>query len=137
MTGKSFEGHHSGRTSKSLLTEDEEKYIANRIIEKINGDQILSSAIVREIFREELEVIKVNFPERTERIQKLMDHKGYCIDFARRFALRHNLKKYFPEDTRERPYECDVCLKRFTFKNTLVKHTKVVHYSFLHQDAKW
>jgi len=125
-SGKSFQGHHK---ATQILTDDEEKMIVNRIIEKINGDQILTAEIVREVIREELEIIKINFPERSDRIQKMMN--VYFKSYARTFALKHRLNKYFPEDTRERNWECDICLKRFTFKNCLVKHQKAVHYSFL------
>ena len=126
-TGKCFQG----KGKKTLIfTEEEEKRIANRIIEKLGGARELTSSILREVIREELEVLKVNFPGR-EDINTLLENSSNLYSFVLIFAKRNGLKKYYPEDNKERNYECDICFKRFTFKNSMVSHRKTVH-SFLY-----
>ena len=118
-TGKSYTGR--GKQSK-LLTLDEEKMITNRCLERVRDGQHFDLTVLRKIIDEEVEIIKVNFPDRE---LKLDDW------FIRNFANRHELKKYFPEDNKVRNFECDVCFKKFVLKNALVRHQKKVHYSFL------
>lgn len=118
-TGKSY----SGRGCKSkVFTEEEELIIVSRALEKVKSGHHFDLPVLWKIIQEEAEIIKINFPERNLEMKK---------SFTRTFAKRHALHKYFSEDLRERHYECDVCFKKFTFKNTLVKHQKSVHYSFL------
>ena len=118
-TGKSY----SGRGCKSkVFTEEEELIIVSRALEKVKSGHHFDLPVLWKIIQEEAEIIKINFPERNLEMKK---------SFTRTFAKRHALHKYFSEDLRERNYECDVCFKKFTFKNTLVKHQKSVHYSFL------
>lgn len=117
--GKSYTGR--GKQSK-VLTFDEEKMITNRAIEKVSNGQHFDLSVLRKIIDEEVEIIKINFPDRD---LKLDDW------FVRNFANRHELKRYFPEDNKIRNFECDICLKKFVLKNALVRHQKKVHYSFL------
>jgi len=116
-----------GKKSK-VLTEEEEKIIVNRVLEFVRDGQQLDQQIVRNLLSQEIEMIKVNFPERS----LIGDGEKVFVNFCYSFVKRHNLNKYFPKD-KVRHYQCDVCFKSFTFKNALVKHQKVIHYSFLNQ----
>ena len=59
--------------------------IANRIIEKVGGARELNSSILREVIREELEVLKVNFPGR-EDINTLLENSSNLYSFVLIFA---------------------------------------------------
>ena len=128
-SGQSYQG--KGRKS-TFLTEDEEKIITHRLLEMANGAQVLNLSIVKQYIEEEIEIIKIDFPDRRDFLQDLMNHSGRFQAVVFRFAEKNGLRKYFPEDTRERLFQCDVCFKKFTFKNALVKHQKTVHYGFLY-----
>ena len=130
-TGLSYQG----RGKKTLiLNEEEENLIVERIKEKLKGEQefthIKTHSIIKETVREEMEIIKVNFPDRHD-ISSILESSTKLSTFVNGFSNRNVLKRFFPEDKRERNFQCDVCLKTFTFKNSMVKHQQTVHYSFL------
>ena len=52
-------------------------------------------------------------------------------NFVQYFANKYELKKFVPEDNKVRDFECEVCLKKFTFKKAMIAHQKTIHYSFL------
>ena len=123
--GKQFKG--PGRRSSKFLTEEEEKIIVDRALEVVRNGQQLDSSIVKKLIHEEIEIIKINFPERL-----LIDKQAFA-NFSYSFIKKHSLNKYFPEDVKVRHWRCDVCFKAFTMKNAMVHHQKKIHYSFLHQ----
>ena len=89
---------------------------------------------VKKIFFEEIETLKINFPERAETLDKLKG-KDNKTNHVRRFIERYNLckesdkerKKYLDEN---RTVECEVCHKLYTNKKYILKHMRTVH-SFL------
>ena len=120
--GKQFRGQ--GCRDK-YLTDEEEKFIVGRVLEVVRNDQQLDSRTVklrklRKIIQEEIEIIRINFPER----RGLNDIRNFCYAFIR----RHDLDKYYKKDGN---FQCDVCFKGFTMKNAMVLHQKNIHYSFL------
>ena len=120
--GKQFKGQ--GCRDK-YLTDEEEKFIVDRVLEVVRNDQQLDSRTVklrklRKIIQEEIEIIRINFPER----RGLNDIRNFCYAFIR----RHDLDKYYKKDGN---FQCDVCFKGFTMKNAMVLHQKNIHYSFL------
>ena len=126
--GTIFKG--KGRRS-SYFTSEEEKNIVDRALQIVHSGQNFDSGVLKQLIIEEFEVIKVNFPEKSSKINSLIGNHPYFLKFTICFAKKNDLKKYFSEDTRQRNFECDICCKKFTFKNCLVKHQKSVHYSFL------
>ena len=112
---------------KSKLSEYEERIIKNRALEIVQRGEYLSTEILKKIITEEVNVLLINFPERENILIHLLNSKH----FAYNFATRHNLHRFYPEDEKERKFECDVCFKRFTYNNALVLHKKRIHYSFL------
>ena len=74
-----------------------------------------------------MNVILVNFPDRETDLNRVKNNSVFTFNFAK----RHDLLKFYPEDEKERNFECDVCFKRFTYKNAMVAHKKRIHYSFL------
>ena len=126
---------YQGRGKKTLIfNKEEENLIVERIKEKLKGEQELTHiktyAIIKETVREEMEIIKVNFPERLD-ISSVLESSSKLNSFVHRFSNRNVLKRFFPEDKRERNFQCDVCFKTYTLKKHMVKHQQTVHYSFL------
>ena len=126
--GSPYKGR--GNHKRKYLSDEEEKVIVTRALELVDQGQNFDLAVLKTLLKEEIEIITVNFPERIDLKEFLVD-ANKISSYLNPFIARHDLRKYFPEDTRQRLFECDVCFKKFTFKNTLVKHQKVVHYSFL------
>ena len=80
----------------------------------------------KKIFFEEIEILKINFPERREMLDQM--NKG----FVRYFINRHNLckesdeqrKKYLEE---KRTWECEVCHKLYSNKKYILQHMRTLH----------
>ena len=79
----------------------------------------------RNIIEEEIEVIKVNFPERVSNFEKLKGNTNKFSAYCNYLAQRNDQKKYYAEDIREKNFECDVCLKTFRTKKSLLLHKKI------------
>ena len=120
-SGKTYQG--KGKKTM-ILTDEEEKLIVDRIVEKMEGEQefthIKTHGIIKETVKEELEIVKVNFPERDD-VSSMLENNTKFTSFVTNFTRRNGLRRFFPEDKRERNYECDVCFKKFTLKNSMVK----------------
>ena len=127
-TGETYKGR--GGSNRIYLTPEEEKNIFDRAFQIINSGQTFDRKIMKTLFEEEFEIIKVNFPDKSSMIDKLIKNPAKFQGFRERFMKKHRLKRDFPEDLRERNYECDICFKKFTFKNSMIGHRKTVH-SFL------
>ena len=75
--------------------------------------------------------MSINHPEKT-----LPNSALRCLKYN--FCRRNNLEKLIQEKveaTRKdrRIYECEICYKKFTWKNALVGHQKTVHASFFNR----
>ena len=127
-TSKFYQG--KGKRSP-YFTDDEEKIVVNRALELINSGQTFSSMIFRNIIEEEFEVIKINFPDRVSNFEELRGNTKKFGNYCSYVAKRNDLRKYYAEDTRERNFECDVCLKCFRTKKAVLGHQKNIHYSFM------
>jgi len=131
-SGRTFKG----QTTSSRLTQEEEKSITKRILERTNGGQDLTLGIVQNILIEELNIIKVNEPQREEIFKLFQDapdvEKSTLYNFAYAFAQRNRLHALATQKRDEdlelrRNYECDLCEKRYTWKNALTEHRRRVH----------
>ena len=119
---KSCESYKGRGKQPKLFTKEEEFVIVSRAKDIINSGKNFNSKVFRQIVKEEVDTININFPERNLKMNHTM---------ALRLAYRNELHKFFPEDNKLRDFECEVCCKKFTFKKSLVYHQKTVHYSFL------
>ena len=98
----------------------------------LEGGQSLNYKLMGEIISQELELIRINEPDR---VIKVIDKDGKVSkQFAARFAKQYGLYDFVSQKAQcesRREYECDICCKKFTFKNSMVSHRKNTHFSFL------
>jgi len=125
---------YTGRGRKSqVFTDDEEKIISERVLERTSGGRDLSWKFLKEMIIEELNIIKINHPERD--FARISCKNGNMIEmtYVRRFAERNNLSRFLLQKFTKpiRNFECDICGSRFTMKNVLEAHRKRIHFSFL------
>ena len=118
-----------------LLTLDEEKIIVDRAIARTGGEEFLDHKKICDLLLEELSIIQINQPDRD--ISKAFAKKdggafgsGLKQSIIYNFCARHDLKKFFKPDDKQRDFECEICYKKFTLKNALVAHQRTVHRSF-------
>jgi len=118
-----------GKRKFKYLSQEEENYIAQRVQSLAKDNTVPDYKSVKKIFFEEIETLKINFPERVETLDEV------TYNHLRRFIDRYNLckesdeerKKYLDEN---RTFECEVCHKLFTNKKYILKHMRTIH-SFL------
>lgn len=125
---------YTGRGRKShVFTDEEEKIISERVLERTNGGKELSWKFLKEMIIEELNIIKINQPDRD--FARISCKNGNIIEmtYVRRFAERNNLSRFLLQKFTKpnRNFECDICGSRFTMKNVLEAHRKRIHFSFL------
>ena len=140
------QGRHGVGKKLKYLSEQEEKHIAERYIFAkfcsfvifFSFARVRSSAtdstevnytFVKKIYLEEIEILKINFPERAEMLGQMNKMN------VRAFIDRHNLCKEYEEQRRryldeKRSFECEVCHKLYSDKKYILKHMRTVH-SFL------
>ena len=127
------EKHRKGRLK--YLTEEEERHIKTRLLCLSNNGKDLTMDLVRKIFTEEFEILKVNFPERKNLEELQQNPKLYlaCIvNFSNRHRLSRLCDRQLKQDREERRiFECEICQDSFTFKNALVSHQRRAH-SFMY-----
>jgi len=130
----SFQGPGSYK-KLTRFSKEEEKIIVNRALTLSSSEEnSLTFKRLREVIREEAEVVKINQPERSTEMT-FTDKSLYT--FAYTLAERNGILDLChshmrrSRDTR-RTYECEICYNSFTFKNSLVSHQKKCH-SFLNQ----
>ena len=127
------EKHRKGRLK--YLTEEEERHIKTRLLCLSNNGKDLTMDLVRKIFTEEFEILKINFPERKNLEELQQNPKLYlaCIvNFSNRHRLSRLCDRQLKQDREERRiFECEICQDSFTFKNALVSHQRRAH-SFMY-----
>ena len=130
----SFQGPGSYK-KLTRFSKEEEKIIVNRALTLSSSEEnSLTFKRLREVIREEAEVVKINQPERSTEMT-FTDKSLYT--FAYTLAERNGILDLChshmrrSRDTR-RTYECEICYNSFTFKNSLVSHQKKCH-SFMYQ----
>ena len=122
---------YKGRGNSKVFSEEEESYLRNRAMEMIESGQEFNKSILSRMIAEKLEILKSKHPER-----KVMSSSHYIKIYVTKFARDHGLEKYFPASQYEKIFECDICCKKFSFKNVLVKHRSRVHFSFLNDSEE-
>jgi len=129
QSGRSYRG---GGKYLSRFSKEEEKVIVDRAL-KLSEENALTYKILQEVILEEADVIKINQPERSD---KMLFTSTDLIQLARNLAARNGIKDLVnallkKDRESRRTYECEICQQSFTYQNTLVKHRKVAH-SFLY-----
>merc|ERR1719282_225993 len=105
-----------GRGNKGIyLSGEDAKNIVSRALQIVKSGQNFDSTVLKNLIEEEFEVVKVNLPERSSKVDDLIKNPSRFQQFCTYFTKKYDLNKHFPE--KQRNYECDVCYKRFTFKN--------------------
>ena len=129
-SGKSFTG--SGRHMLKFTKEEEGTIIAraNSIIE--DGQQLTKDALAKLIL-EEAEVVKINFPDREETMNWIV--QSHFQRFVENFAIRNNINGADFKSQREakKLFECEVCYQSFGSVSYLIQHKKTLH-EFLYTD---
>ena len=103
-------------------------------MERSDNGVNFSRQIVRQTMLEDAEIIRINEPHR--KLFPLNPDTGDIeigAPFVSNFMVRHDLTKFIQAKRQlvERPYECIICRKKFTFKNSMVSHQKKQHSEFL------
>jgi len=124
-TGKNYQG--KGKVSH-VFTYEEEKSMTERILAKSDGGKTLTIDIVTDVLNEELNIKRINHPEKNL-------PESYVKSFKYNFVKRNNLDKFIQAITEaaikdRRIFECEICYNKFTFKNSLVSHLKKCHSAF-------
>ena len=118
-----------GRGNKGIyLSGEDAKNIVNRALQIVKSGQNFDSTVLKQLIEEEFTVIKVNFPDRSSKLDDLCKNPLRFQQFCKYFTKKYDLDKHFPE--RMATYECDICYKRFKLKDSMVSHRKKLH-SFL------
>ena len=129
-SGKSFTG--SGRHMLKFTKEEEETIISRCKSLTDDGQQLTKDALAKLIL-EEAEVVKINFPDREETMNWLVQSKFQR--FVENFAIRNNIVGADFKDQREakKLFECEVCYQSFGSVSYLIQHKKTLH-EFLYTD---
>ena len=129
--------HFTGKREGKLkyLTEEEERHIKTRLLSLSNNGKDLTMELVKRIFTEEFEILKINFPER-KILEELQQNQTKFLSLITNFSNRHHLtelcdRQQKQERDERRVFECEVCHSSFTWKNTLVSHQRTQH-SFMY-----
>ena len=125
-------GYYQGRGMiLKRFTREEEKYIADRIKKLVENGAKMTKQLIKEVVIEEAEVVKINHPERSEAIDKILDKKlfnAFISNFSNRQRLNHlcdvDKKRELEE---KRNFECEVCYKKFCYKNARMLHMRTCH----------
>ena len=130
--------HCSGKYGKGklkYLTEEEERHIKTRLLSLSNNGKDLTMDLVRKIFTEEYDILKINFPERIN-LEELQQNPKLFVACIMNFSKRHRLTRLCDRQLKQdrderRVFECEICQDSFTFKNALVSHQRRAH-SFMY-----
>ena len=102
-----------------------------------DGGRSLSYKFITEMLAQEIEIIRINEPERNLNISKKSGTK-LTDKFMRSFAQRNGLTKFIVQNNeasleyrRLNGSECDICCKKFTTEKNMRDHKKNIHFAFL------
>ena len=129
-SGKSFTG--SGRHMLKFTKEEEETIISRSKSLTDDGQELTKDALAKLIL-EEAEVVKINFPDREETMNWLVQSKFQR--YVENFAIRNNIVGADFKAAREakKLFECEVCYQSFGSVSYLIQHKKTLH-EFLYTD---
>ena len=125
--------YYGGGNHTKVLTPQEEREISKRMLAISNGGEDLTHSMMRQILREELDVIKVNEPHREEIFRVCPGPVPGKVkqDYFYNFATRNDLLRFTLPESEERKkrriHKCDLCEKSYALKNGLMYHRKQVH----------
>jgi len=127
-SGRNYSGRGKGF---KFFSEQEELLIKDRIIARAGGESNLTFQIVKQCLNEEYSILRINHPEKN--LPEILP-----CNFPFNFSKRNGLTKIISEKLEEgrkdrRNFECEICYKKFTWKNALVGHQKTVHASFFNR----
>ena len=95
----------------------------SRILEISNGGKNLDYKLIEDILLQEVEFLSTSDPHRNFRFSER---------FAKHFARRTGLYEIIIKNGGiYKTLQCDICSKRFSFQNCLIKHKKSIHFPFL------
>ena len=104
-----------------------------RILDVSDGGKNLSYKLITDILNQEIEIIRINEPDRAFIVNDMGGSK-ITDRYMRIFAKRNGLDKYVNRDRekmRQSGSECDICYKKFTTDKNMRDHRKRIHFSFL------
>ena len=120
-----FEWRGRGKRSQ-IFTDEEEKRICQAALERSNDGLDMSFRLLKQVISEEISILKNNEPDRefilTERFTRSLGDRHNLFSRAR--ELRYDKREGYQ-------FECDVCFKNYSLKNSLVYHKRTVHFPFL------
>ena len=99
--GRGYEG--SGRSLKRF-TQEEEKFIIDRVKRLVESGSKLTSNLLQRVIKEEAETVMTNQPERAEDLAKTLEEnnlKRFSYSFANRNKLKFYSKKLMLKKTQE------------------------------------
>ena len=77
-SGENFKG--KGKRSNYLTSEDQ-KNIVDRALQIVNSREHFDSAVLKNLIKQEMEVLRVNFPERSSHVDTLMSNPNRFQSF--------------------------------------------------------
>ena len=113
MEKKRYDGHSA--SAQNVFTTLEEQTIIDEYVQRNNGMKVYKLELLNNVILDKMKEIHLTHPERDFSKAKQLAWK-----IAKRFGL-----------TIQRPeakFECEICSKPYSMKNTLNKHLKDVHF---------
>ena len=123
---ENFEMNGAGNRSylSLMFTHEEKKRIVKKAIEVSDGGLNMTMKLLKRVVDEEIEILKVNHPERT--VRSISPHAIYHFGHKHKLFDKSNERK-----ASEKQYECDVCFQKFTTEKGVSDHKKEIHFAFL------
>lgn len=120
-----FEWNGRGRNSL-IFTEEEEKRICKVALERSNGGIDMSVKLLQQVMNEEISLLQINEPER-----KFLTTYRFTLKLGERHGLFNRVRELKDAKREGYEFECDVCFKKYSLKNSLMFHKREVHFPFL------
>ena len=120
-----FEWNGRGRNSL-IFTEEEEKRICKVALERSNGGVDMSVKLLKQVMIEEISLLQINEPER-----KFLTTNRFTLILGERHGLFNRVRELKDAKREGYEFECDICLKKYSLRNSLMFHKREVHFPFL------